>query len=225
MADGRPHPAWPIAERTERERRDWDQMAARYDRGTVLERFLIGDTRGRLCGQALGRTLEVAAGTGLNLEFYPDEVDLTAIDFSRGMLDVAGSRATRLDRSVTVVQGDAQRLPFVDASFDTVVCTLALCAVQDQTAAVAEMRRVMRPGALLLLVDHIEYTRIPMRWVEGRRTRRDAPRRRPLDIVVETGFTVEQHDRLAFGFVDRVVARRPRLSPSAEPGAGPSATA
>jgi ubiquinone/menaquinone biosynthesis C-methylase UbiE len=183
-------------------------MAAGYDRGAGSERLLIGDTRARLCGQAHGRTLEVAVGTGLNLGLYADDVALTALDLSGGMLAVAADRAARLPLRVDLVQGDAEQLPFSGSAFDTVVCTLSLCAIPDQAAAVTEMHRVLRPGGHLLLVDHIEYARVPLRWVEWLRTRRHAARRRPLDIVVEAGFTIERHDRLALGFVDRVVARR-----------------
>lgn len=196
-------------DRTERSRQDWDRMAATYDRAAGLERFLIGDSRARLCAQASGRTLEVAIGTGLNLGLYDVDVELTGVDLSREMLAAAAARRRETAARVHLVQGDAQRLPFDDASFDTVVCTLALCAVQDQYGAIAEMRRVMRPGGRLLLVDHIEYARIPMRWIERWRTRRHGRRRRPLDVVVEAGFTVERHDRLALCFVDRVVARLP----------------
>jgi ubiquinone/menaquinone biosynthesis C-methylase UbiE len=182
-------------------------MAAGYDRGAWIERFLIGDTRARMCGQARGRTLEVAIGTGLNLGLYPEDVELTGVDLSGGMLHVASARAADAHR-VALVQGDAQRLPFADAAFDTIVCTLALCAIPDQAAAVTEMDRVLAPGGRLLLVDHIEYTRVPMRWIERLRTRRQAPRHRPLDLVVEQGFQVDRHDRLTLGFVDRVAARK-----------------
>jgi ubiquinone/menaquinone biosynthesis C-methylase UbiE len=183
-------------------------MAAGYDRGAWIERFLIGDTRARLCGQARGRTLEVAIGTGLNLGLYPEDVELTGVDLSGGMLEMAGARAAGAHHRVALVQGDAQRLPFADAAFDTIVCTLALCAIPDQAAAVAEMHRVLAPGGRLLLVDHIEYTRVPMRWIERLRARRHTPRRRPLDLLVEHRFHVDRHDRLALGFVDRVAARK-----------------
>jgi len=200
--------AQPTDERTERARKEWDQVAAGYDRGAWIERFLIGDTRARLCGQARGRTLEVAIGTGLNLGLYPDDVELTGVDLSGGMLEVASARAAGVQHRVALVHSDAQRLPFADATFDTIVCTLALCAIPDQAAAVAEMHRVLAPGGRLLLVDHIEYTRVPMRWIERLRTRSHAPRRRPLDLVVEQGFQVDRHDRLTLGFVDRVAARK-----------------
>lgn len=195
-----------LDETTAHTRRKWDRMAPGYDRrGGGVERWIIGDTRARLCRQARGQTLEVAVGTGRNLDHYPQDVELTGVELSPRMLARARERAARLGRTAELREGDAQKLPFGDQSFDAVVCTLALCAIPDQRAAVAEMHRVLRPGGLLLLVDHIEYTRVPLRWIEQRKAR---PRRRPLDIVKERGFAVERHDRLALGFFDRVVASR-----------------
>lgn len=197
-----------VDDRTRRARTEWDEMAATYDQSAWLDRFLIGDSRGRLCGQASGRTLEVAIGTGLNLGLYPPDVHLTGVDFSAGMLGVASARAAAQRVDVRLIQADAQRLPFADESFDTVVCTLALCAVPDQSAVVAEMHRVTRPGGHLLLVDHIEYARIPVKWFEPLRTRRHSPRRRPLEHVRRQGFEIDRLDRLTLGFVDRIVAHR-----------------
>jgi ubiquinone/menaquinone biosynthesis C-methylase UbiE len=198
----------PIDDRTRRARTEWDEMAPTYDRTAWLDRFLVGDSRARLCGQASGRTLEVAIGTGLNLGLYPTAVPLTGVDISAGMLGVAAKRAAAEQVSVELVQADAQQLPFGDARFDTVVCTLALCAVPDQAAVVAEMHRVLVPGGRLLLVDHIEYARVPMKWAEPLRTSRHLARRRPLDVVREQGFEIDRLDRLAVGFVDRIVAHR-----------------
>jgi ubiquinone/menaquinone biosynthesis C-methylase UbiE len=198
----------PIDDRTRQARADWDRDAATYDRSAWLDPVLIGDSRARLCGQAAGRTLEVAIGTGLNLGRYPAGVRLTGVDFSAGMLAVAAKRAAAERAAVSLVQADAQRLPFGDATFDTVVSTLAMCAFPDQSAVVAEMHRVLVPGGRLLLVDHIEYARIPMKWAEPLRTRRHLPRRRPHELVRQQGFEVDRLDRLMLGFVDRIEAHR-----------------
>lgn len=196
----------PLDAATARVRQRWNRMAPLYDRcGPGAERWLIGDTRALLCGQARGDVLEIAVGTGRNLEHYPADTRITGLDLSPGMLAHARERAERLGIAVELREGDAQRLPFAAESFDTVVCTLSLCEIPDQRAAVAEMYRVLRPGGSALLVDHIEYARAPVRWIERLRS---APRSRPLDLVAEGGFTVERHDRLLLGFIDRVAARR-----------------
>jgi ubiquinone/menaquinone biosynthesis C-methylase UbiE len=193
-------------ERTTSTRRQWDRMAAGYDRGAGADRLLLGRTRALLCGGAGGRVLEVAVGTGRDLAYYPPGTDLTGVDLSPRMLARARERAEEAGIDAVLVEGDAQDLPFADGEFDSVVCALALCAIPDQRAALAEMRRVLRPGGRLALVDHVEYTRWPLR---GRERRKEHPRRRPLDIAVELGFAIDRHDRLALGFLDRVVAYRP----------------
>ena len=78
------------------------------------------------------------------------------------MLSVAGQRAARLGRDVDLREGNAQHLSFDDASFDTAVCALSLCTIPSPVAAVGEMRRVLRPGGRLLLLDHIGSTWPPV---------------------------------------------------------------
>ncbi|RKS05726.1 phosphatidylethanolamine N-methyltransferase /phosphatidyl-N-methylethanolamine N-methyltransferase [Nocardiopsis sp. Huas11] len=193
-------------ERTTTTRRQWDRMAAGYARGAGLDRRLLGRTRAVLCGGARGRVLEVAVGTGNDLPYYPPGTDLTVVDLSPGMLARARTRAQAAGIDAVLVEGDAQDLPFADGEFDSVVCALALCTIPDQRAGLAEMWRVLRPGGRLALVDHVEYTRWPLR---GREQRKARPRRRPLDVAVEVGFEIDRHDRLALGLLDLVIAHRP----------------
>src|SRR5688572_30463164 len=141
---------------SDRLRARWEKYAQRYDRDIgFLERVQFGGGREWVCSQAGGAVLDVAVGTGRNLAFYPDGVRLTGVDFSPAMLKRARVRAAELGREIDLVEGDAQALPFPDASFDTVVCTLGLCGFPDERAAIAEMHRVLRPGGTLLLLDHV----------------------------------------------------------------------
>ena len=192
--------------RTEKTRRLWEHRAGRYDFGGHCEHVAIRNTRESLCGGARGRTLEVAVGTGRNLRYYPPQVKLIGLDLSPAMIARAAKKAEDLEFPITLVEGDAQRLPFADRSFETVVCTLSLCTIPDQERALREMHRVLVPGGRLLLVDHIEYTRMPLRL---RERRRDHPRRLPRLVAEEVGFEVGHHDRLFFGLLERVVAHRP----------------
>jgi ubiquinone/menaquinone biosynthesis C-methylase UbiE len=96
-------------------RRYWDKHAHRYDPQMLFwDRKLFGDTRVWICQQASGEVLEVAIGTGLNLDHYPQGVRLTGIDFSPAMLAKAGDRARQLGRQVDLQAGDAQALAFPD---------------------------------------------------------------------------------------------------------------
>jgi ubiquinone/menaquinone biosynthesis C-methylase UbiE len=203
-------------DRTTRWQRYWDRKSTTYDREIgVLDRRIFGDSREWACSQASGEVLEVAVGTGLNLPFYAEGVTVTGLDISEHMLGLARSRTQQLGRDVTLRQGSAHTLPFGDASFDTVVCTLGLCAIPDHEAAVSEMVRVLRPGGRLILVDHVaSSSRIArsVQWLVERVTIPMAGEhflRRPLHLVQARGLEVEQRQRFKLGLVERLVARKP----------------
>jgi ubiquinone/menaquinone biosynthesis C-methylase UbiE len=80
---------------------------------------------------------------------------VTGVDFAPNLLETAAARAAAEGSEVTWVEGDAQGLPFEDASFDTVVATLVLCTVPDPTATLAEAARVLKPGGRLLFIEHV----------------------------------------------------------------------
>lgn len=203
-------------QRTAKVRRVWDTLAPRYDRAMrFAERWWFPGSRSWVCSRAVGEVLEVAVGTGSNLPHYPPGLRLTGIDLSPQMLASARQRAADLGLDVSLREGDAQALPFDDESFDTVVCTLALCGIPDDRAAVAEMKRVLRPGGRLLLLDHVGSTWWPIwavqRLVEVVSVRRteEHQTRRPLPLLVEAGFEIVESERMRAGTVERVCARKP----------------
>jgi ubiquinone/menaquinone biosynthesis C-methylase UbiE len=199
-----------------RVRRQWDAYAPRYDRDMgFFERLQFGGGREWVCAQASGEVLEVAVGTGRNLPHYPKGVRLTGIDFSPAMLEQARSRAAKLGREIVLREADAQALPFPDAAFDTVVCTLGLCGFPDERAAIVEMHRALRPGGKLLLLDHIgshhALILFGQRLLEKLTVRMlgDYQTRRPLPLVEQVGFVVRHQERLKFGTVERLAAVKP----------------
>ncbi len=148
---------------TAKARRVWNGFAPRYDRGIrFFERLQFGGGRQWVCSRARGEVLEVGVGTGLNFPFYSADITLTGVDLSPAMLTIARNRADDMGLAVDLRESDAQALPFPDASFDTVVSTLTLCAVPDDRATITEMWRVLRPGGRLLLLDHIGSTWWPI---------------------------------------------------------------
>jgi ubiquinone/menaquinone biosynthesis C-methylase UbiE len=199
----------------DRLRRHWDKQSAGYDQKMDRAEQLFGDTRAWVCGQATGEVLEVAVGTGLNLGLYPEQATVTGIDLSPAMLELARERAAELGRDIDLRVGNAQRLEFDDASFDTVVCTLGLCAVPDDGGAVDEMVRVLRPGGLLLLADHVVSTSALIRALQAVievysvRAQNEHFRRRPIEHVRAAGLDIERHDRFRKGIVERLAARKP----------------
>jgi SAM-dependent methyltransferase len=120
------------------------------------ERLGMQSRRRRLVNAARGRVLEIGAGTGLNLRHYPDAVhELVLAEPSEPMAGQLARRRTTLGRPARIVAAPAEALPFEDGSFDTVVSTLVLCTVSDPERALAEVRRVLRPGGRLLFCEHV----------------------------------------------------------------------
>jgi ubiquinone/menaquinone biosynthesis C-methylase UbiE len=200
---------------TERIRSLYEKDAPKYDRQMRLfERVLFSGGREWVCSQAKGEVLEIAIGTGRNLGHYSDEVSLTGIEFSPAMLEIARKRAHELGREIDLRVGDAQALEFPDASFDTVVCTLALCTIPDDRAAVAEARRVLRPDGRFLLLEHVRSpnpaVRLGQRLLEPLMLRFEGDHllREPLEHLRAGGFEVEQLLRSKLGIVERIAARK-----------------
>jgi SAM-dependent methyltransferase len=200
-----------------RRRRQYAEEAATYDRDADRsERWLLGtEHRPWACSRAVGRTLEVAIGTGLNLSHYPPGVHLTGVDLTPEMLALTRRRSADLGVPVTLTEGDAQALPFADATFDTVLSTYAMCSVPDEREAIFEMRRVLKPGGRLILVDHIRSSVLPLYWLQrlmelAPSRNRDELTRRPREHVEAAGLSIEQGDRLRAGVVERLAARKPR---------------
>ena len=198
-------------------RRYYAGQARKYDQETDFwERRLFGsEHRIWACSRAVGDTLEVAIGTGLNLPHYSAGVRLTGIDLTPEMLAQAEIRARSLGRDIDLREGDAHDLPFTDASFDTVVCTYALCSVRDEVRVIAEMKRVLRPGGRLILVDHIRSSVKPLFWLQRiyefipSRTKGEYMTRRPSFHVTAAGLEIEARDRLRAGVIERLIALKP----------------
>lgn len=132
-------------------------IAALYDRmGAASERAGLAARRRELLAGARGRVLEVGAGTGINLEHYPEGIEeLVLVEPERAMVRKLEQRLHELGRRARIVEAKAEALPFPDGSFDAVVCTLVLCNVGNPQSALREMRRVLRPGGSFLFLEHV----------------------------------------------------------------------
>lgn len=201
---------------TDRQRRVWQKAAPTYDRTIAgAERGLLAGGREWVGSRASGRVLEVAIGTARSLPFYPPDVMVTGVDLTPAMIALGRARAAELGRDVEFVQGDAEHLPFADATFDTVVCELGLCSIPRPDVAIAEMRRVLVPGGQMLLLDHIGSSWPPvwiLQWLVERVTILTSGEhwtRRQLPLVRAAGFEVLEAERLKAGCVERVRARKP----------------
>ncbi len=161
--------------------------------------------RADLLEHARGDVLEIGAGTGANLPFYPPAIGrLELTDPDANMLArlhrrMSDARVPHAQASVAT----AEALPFDDGAFDTVVSTLVLCSVPDVTRALSEVRRVLRPGGRLLFLEHVAAEDRPARLVWQRRVEPFWSHvsgnchltRRTGELIVRAGFVVEQETR------------------------------
>jgi ubiquinone/menaquinone biosynthesis C-methylase UbiE len=164
------------------------------------ERASLARWRGELLGGLTGAVLEIGAGTGANLPFYPRGVArLVLAEPDPHMRARLAERAKERE----IVDAPAEALPFADRTFDAVVCTLVLCSVPDPGKVLAEARRVLVPGGALVYLEHVADEERPDRlvwqarvepvwkWLAGgcHLTRRTS------EIIRDAGFTIEREER------------------------------
>jgi Methylase involved in ubiquinone/menaquinone biosynthesis len=133
-------------------------FAALYDRVVIAgpERAGLREMRAQLLTEARGRVLELGAGTGLNLAHYGEQVtELVLSEPDPHMAKRLRQRAEAIQIPSEVVETGAERLPFDDHSFDTIVATLVFCTVDNPPTAVSEAARLLKPDGQLLLIEHV----------------------------------------------------------------------
>lgn len=132
-------------------------FASAYDRFmAAAEKAGMADLRHRVLAPASGHTVEIGAGTGLNIEHYPPAVtELVLTEPSEPMVRKMEAKLPENRYGVYVVTGAAESLPFDDESIDTVTGTLVLCTVDHPSRAVEEIARVLRPGGQYLFLEHV----------------------------------------------------------------------
>lgn len=120
-----------------------------------IELLSMRRARRALVADAPGRVLEIGAGTGLNLPHYRSAVSVVATEPDEEMLRRARGRVAAAAVPIRLVLAGAEALPFADASFDTVVATCVFCTVPDPEQGFREIRRVLKPGGELRLLEHV----------------------------------------------------------------------
>jgi SAM-dependent methyltransferase len=170
--------------------------------GRRAERGPLGTRRRELLREASGRVLEIGAGTGANLPHYPAVTRLVLTEPDAAMRRRIRPRLAGAGFPVEVRDAPAERLPFPDGSADTVVATLVLCSVDDPARALAEVRRVLRPGGRLLFLEHVRARGRAARWqdriapVWRRLAGGCRPNRETVEAITSAGFAVTALRRL-----------------------------
>jgi ubiquinone/menaquinone biosynthesis C-methylase UbiE len=184
-------------------------FARLYERLSVKEDERGGNAfRAELLNGASGRAIEVGAGNGRNFAHYPASVShVLAVEPEPRLRASAARAAATAQASIEVVAGVADRLPAQDSAFDVGVASLVLCTVPDQDAALAELRRVIRPGGELRFYEHVVSHRRGMAALERALDSTIYPplsggchlARDTLAAIERAGFRIETSRRFAFG--------------------------
>lgn len=185
----------------------------------VIERRGGSQHRETLLDGVEGRVIEVGAGNGLNFSHYPDTVEQVVPIEPEPRLRAAARRAARrAPVPVEVRDGVAGAIPAEDGSFDVAVASLVLCSVPDQTAALSELARVLRPGGQLRFYEHVRSRHPRLARIQqaadvvwphfagGCHTSRDT-----LQTIGSNGFEVEQVERFRFPETRLFIPWSPRM--------------
>lgn len=194
----------------------YDRLASHYDALEWLMEVRARNWRRELWSRVEpGNILELGVGTGKNLPYHPEGRAVVAMDISEGMLHRARRKAERLKLPVRLELGDVQRLAYPDASFDVAIATFLFCSVPSPVRGLEEIRRVLRPGGQLLLLEHVLSERPTlrrlMRWlaplplrISGAHIDRETVRN-----VEAAGFVNIETEDVWLDVVKRISARAP----------------
>ena len=192
-----------------------DEIADQYEKKIWFDQHILGVARLRkkLLSKAADKILEVACGTGLNIPMFPAGSDITAVDLSPNMLEVASANAAQYGLNVNLAVMDAEHLEFPDGSFDTVVSTLSTCTFPDPVKALQEIKRVCRPNGLILLLEH-GHSSLP--WLANFQDRNEYKHfqehagcrwnQDPLDLVQAASIQVLKNNRSILGMFRSIEA-------------------
>lgn len=149
-----------MSDQTTKIKRRYNRIAKVYDSVYgKMERIMLHKWRKLVWGKVNGRVLEIGVGTGNNIEHYPENVEVTAIDFSENMIERARQKANKLGKAVDLRIMDVQQLEFADETFDTVVTTCVFCSVPNPVKGLEEIRRVCKKDGQILMLEHVRSKR------------------------------------------------------------------
>ncbi len=192
----------------------WDNAAKSFDfmNGGVERRY--GEEKREWFSRSTGRTLLVAVGTGLDLQYFPPVQKIVGIDISEKMLEKAKMKLNNGRAEVELVRADVQKLGFADNSFDSVVSSCTFCSVPDPVMGLKELYRVLKPGGKLLMFEHVRsdiFWMGPMMDIMTIASRKFGPdlNRRTRENVVRAGFQLTREVNIYLDMVKLFEAVKP----------------
>jgi ubiquinone/menaquinone biosynthesis C-methylase UbiE len=120
-----------------------------------MEILSVSAWRSELLSNVRGKVLEVGVGTGKNLPYYPEGIELTGMDISLKMLERAKQRADTLKIKAELLLMDIEKMTFPDRYFDTIVSTFVFCSVPDPIQGLREVKRVLKDDGVALFLEHV----------------------------------------------------------------------
>lgn len=199
------------------------KTAKKYDRFSKVYDFLLNPMemiglskyREKALSLVEGKVLEVGVGTGKNFPYYPRNVEVIGIDFSKGMIEKAEKRKKELGlENVKLLLMDIQNLEFEDSTFDTVVSTFVFCTVPDPIKGLKEVYRVLKNGGKAIFLEHMKsrskLLNIPLylmdpitRTLVGTSMVRETQKN-----IEKAGFKIEKSENLFFDILKLIVATK-----------------
>ncbi|VAX20764.1 hypothetical protein MNBD_NITROSPINAE02-272 [hydrothermal vent metagenome] len=133
----------------------WNKASNCLDAGSRGEELRYAVYKSHLFSKAKGKTLLVAAGTGLDFKHFPTGLDIVAIDFSPKMLEKAREKLSDYKGDITLKEADVTNLDFEDGVFDSVVTSCTFCSVPEPVKGLKEIHRTLKPDGKLLMYEHV----------------------------------------------------------------------
>jgi len=141
----------------------YDRIAPIYDSlEVIMEKGKMGDWRQNLWQKVENeidkkemRLLEAGVGSGKNIKYYPDGIEIYAIDFSPEMLKEAEKKATKYNKKLKLIEMDIQNLDFEDDYFDLIVTSCVFCSVPDPVKGLKELKRVLKEDGRIIMLEHM----------------------------------------------------------------------
>ncbi|MDI6600628.1 MAG: methyltransferase domain-containing protein [Thermoanaerobacteraceae bacterium] len=204
-----------MKDRTDVIRKRYDRIAGLYNAfESPMEALGFQKWRGLVFEKVNGKVLEVGVGTGKNMDYYPEGADITAVDFSPGMIEIAEKKRRNLGlKDITLSLMDIENLEFEDNVFDFTVSTFVFCSVPDPIKGLKELHRVLKRDGQAIFLEHVR-SENPLAGfimdlinplVVG--TYGANINRRTADNIKKAGFEIVEEKNLASDIVKFIVAR------------------
>jgi ubiquinone/menaquinone biosynthesis C-methylase UbiE len=185
----------------------YDRLAHRYDAAlSPLERRFLRKLRKEVIAALpnQGRILEIGAGTGANFVFYDSASKVVATEPSREMIQIAKAKT---EQNIRLLQSYGERLPFKNETFNAALATLVMCSVQSPEQVFAELKRVVRPGGVIALLEHVRPSGVLGVLFDALNLitvplMDDHVNRRTVDVAGRAGLKVTKVRRVAWGIVN-----------------------